>query len=164
MDSEFFNYFSFLGELPALFIISMIPIVELRGAIIVAALNNVNWFWAYIVSVIGNLLPIPFVILFARTLFDKLRTVKFLRKPAGWYERRVLSKADEKMKYSLIALCIFVAIPLPGTGAWTGAAIASVLDMRIKKAFPAIAIGVLIAGVVMEIVCYAVPAVFGSIV
>lgn len=147
-------YFSQTNDVLATFLMSMLPIIELRGSIIFAATQNVPWYIAYIVSVIGNVLPIPFIILFLRPILNYLKKTKHLAKAANWLQERSMKKADKILKYEILGLFIFVAVPLPGTGAWTGAVIASLLDMRIIKAFPTIVLGVLTAGIIMLLGSY----------
>jgi uncharacterized membrane protein len=149
-----FNFFSFLGKEGALFIVSMIPLIELRGSILLGAAMKMNWLIVYIICVIGNLVPVPFIVLFGKKLIGWLKNTRLLSNTAHKFEARLMKKADKVTKYSFIGLCLFVAVPLPGTGAWTGAAIAALLDMKLKHAFLSIALGVLIAGAIMTIGSY----------
>ena len=136
------------------FIISMLPIVELRGAIPVGVGLDMNWGVVYLLSVIGNMLPVPFVILFVRPIIEYLLTTKYLAGFAKKIEERTMSKSDKVRRYKKLGLLLFVAIPLPGTGAWTGAALAGLLNMRLKDAVPMILLGVLIAGILMMGISY----------
>lgn len=146
------------GELVA-FIISLLPILELRGGLVAAALLDVNWVVASIICVVGNILPIPFIILFFRKMLEFFKRRKgILKRFADWLENRTMKNREKVEKYQNVGLLLFVAIPLPGTGAWTGAMLASLLDMRLKRAFPVIAAGVLIAAVIMAIISYGIPA------
>ena len=135
-----------------LFCISMLPVVELRGGIPVGAAMGLPFWAVYPVCILGNLLPAPFLILFAKTVLQKLAT---LPKVGGFFSR-LIRRADEKAeqigKYEKWGLFLLVAIPLPGTGAWTGALVATLFDIRIGVALPAILAGVLIAGGVMTAV------------
>ncbi len=149
MSETIISWFSGLDATLTTFIVSMLPIVELRGSIIFAATQNVPWFTAYWVSVLGNIIPIPFIILFLRPILNYLRQTKHLAKAANWLAERSMKKADKILKYEMLGLYIFVAIPLPGTGAWTGAIIAALLDMRVSKAFLPIVLGVMTAGIIM---------------
>lgn len=132
-------------------LISMVPIVELRGAIPVGYGLGIDNIWILtVLAVLGNLLPVPFIILFIRRIFAWIR--KHLSKLDSFItklEDRANSKSEKVQKSAFWGLFIFVAIPLPGTGAWTGALIAAMLDMRLKKAFPAIAAGVVAAGIII---------------
>lgn len=149
MTDAIVSWFSNINEYAAVFFMSMLPIVELRGSIIFAAATNMPCAWAYVISVIGNMLPIPFVILFLRPVLNWLKTTKHLSGIANWLQERSMKKAGKILKYEMLGLFIFVAIPLPGTGAWTGAIIASILNMRISRALPPIFLGVLTAGFLM---------------
>lgn len=132
------------------FLISMVPIVELRGAIPVALASGVDLLPAICVSMIGNLLPIPFIILFIRKILEWLKSHKGrMQRLANWVEAHAAKRIPKVQKYAFWGLVLFVAIPLPGTGAWSGALIAAMLDMRLKKAFPAIMLGVIIAGLIV---------------
>ena len=157
---EIFDFFGFAGKEVALFLVSMIPIVELRGSIILGAAMNMNWLTVFLISFIGNILPIPLVILFGKKILKWLERIPCLRKLSTWYQEKLLKKAHKVTKYSLIGLCLFVAIPLPGTGAWSGAAIAALLDLKIKQAYPVIVLGVFIAGVIMTLASYGVAGIF----
>jgi uncharacterized membrane protein len=134
---------------------AMVPVVELRGAIPYGVLAGLSVPAAFIIAVIGNLLPIPFLVVFTRKVFEWLRT------KSEWLDgivRKLEAKADKKkdvvMKYEFWGLVLLVAIPLPGTGAWTGALVAAMMDMRLKRAMPAITLGVFIAGVVVTSLTY----------
>ena len=154
------DYFMGAGKEVALFIVSMIPIVELRGAIPIGAGLGMPWYWVFLISVIGNMLPVPFIIILGRKILEILKKIKPFEKLVEKYERKIMKNADKAMKYEFIGLCLLVAIPLPGTGAWTGAVVASFLGMRLKQAIPSILLGVLIAGVIVTLISYGVVAVF----
>ncbi len=136
------------------FIVSMLPILELRGGLIAAKLMNVEFFKAFAICFFGNLLPIPFILLFIRKIFGLLKKFPKVEGIINKLEARSLRKAENVRKYRLLGLLLFVAIPLPGTGAWTGALIADLLDIRIKHSFPVIALGVFVAGVIISILSY----------
>ena len=136
------------------FIISMFPILELRGGLIAAKLMEIDFFKAFIICYIGNMLPIPFILLFIRKIFSLLKKIPKVEKTIVKLEARSIRKADKVEKYRLWGLLIFVGIPLPGTGAWTGALVADLLDIRIKHSLPVIAIGVLIAGIIISALSY----------
>lgn len=144
------NFISIIPNEILIMAISMIPVIELRGAIPVAFAMGMEWWKALILCVIGNLIPVPFVVVYMRPLFNFFRKSRFFVGIIDWLEKRTMKKADTVLKYSAIALFAFVAIPLPGTGAWTGAMIAAILGMRLKHAMPAITVGVLTAGVIMS--------------
>lgn len=136
------------------FIVSLLPVLELRGGLIAAKLMEIDFFKAFIICYFGNMLPIPFILLFIRKIFNLLKKIPAVEKLIVKLEARSIRKADKVEKYRLWGLLIFVAIPLPGTGAWTGALIADLLDIRIKHSLPAIALGVLIAGVIISALSY----------
>ncbi len=144
-----------LGKLIATFFISMAPIIELRGGLPYGIALGLDYPVALVAAVLGNMVPVPFIIVYIRHVFT------WLRKRSKWWDEKITrleKKAHLKgrvvRKYSTIGLCILVAIPLPGTGAWTGALVAAVLDMRLKKAIPAIFLGVCIAAAIMTMVTF----------
>lgn len=143
------------------FIVSLLPILELRGGLIAAKIMNVEFTKAFIICFIGNLLPIPFILFFIRKIFDLLKKNEKLGKIINKIEERSLAKADNVRKYKLWGLFLFVAIPLPGTGAWTGALIADLLGIKIKEAFPTIMAGVFVAGVIISALSYGLFGLFG---
>lgn len=136
------------------FFVSMVPVVELRGAIPIGVASGLAPLVALAVAIAGNMVPVPFIILFIRRIFTWMRTWKVFRGLVERLEARAEQKMDAVRKYAWIGLCILVAIPLPGTGAWTGALVAAFMDMRLKQALPAITLGVIIAGVIMTLVSY----------
>lgn len=143
------------------FLVAMVPVLELRGAIPFGVARGLGIWQAIGISVVGNLLPVPFIILFIRQIFAWLR---------AWNGRfnalvsRLEAKAESKRatveRYAFWGLVILVAVPLPGTGAWTGALVAAMMDMRLRKAFPAIALGVVIAAVIVSVITYGASIVF----
>lgn len=137
-----------------IFIISMIPILELRGGLLAASLLQVPITTAIPICIIGNIIPIPFILLFIKQIFKWLKKVKFLRRLIEKLENRAMSKSDNIKKYEFWGLVLFVGIPLPGTGAWTGSLIAALLDIDFKKAILAELLGIVIATVIMSIVSY----------
>ena len=151
-----FDFFLFGGKDFALFIISMIPFIELRGSIIFGAAMGIPWQHAFLVSFLGNILPVPFLILLARPIFAWLKTTRLLAGFTQKVEDRLMKKADKVtvQKYSAIGLFLFVAIPLPGTGAWSGSLIAALLDVKMRYALPAVIAGVFAAGVIMTVASY----------
>ena len=142
--------------------IAALPVLELRGAIPYGVANGLPYLGVLAVSVIGNMLPVPFIILFVRKIFDWMKKKsKFLAGIAEKMEKRAENKMDVIEKYEMLGLFILVAIPLPGTGAWTGSLISALLGLRLKNAFPMILLGVLTAGVIMMIISYGVGAIIG---
>ena len=142
-------------------LMSAVPVIELRGGIPYGLALGLEWWEAYPAAIIGNMLPVPFIILGVRWVFS------WLSKISPWFEHLV-SKMEEKAaknaelvkKYEMVGLCILVAIPLPGTGAWTGALVAAMLEMRLKDALPAILLGVVIAGAIVTLASMGIIAVF----
>lgn len=156
----------FFGNLPkelVVFIISLFPIVELRGGLIAASILGVPWFIAFPICVLGNMLPIPFILLFIKQIFKILKKIKFMRILIEKIEGKADKKGSKLNKGRILGLFAFVAIPLPGTGAWMGALIANMLDIRIKKSFPTIFLGVFTAGIIMLIIAYALPDLFSTL-
>lgn len=148
-----------IGNIVMTFLIAMVPVLELRAAIPAGVIAGLPIPIALIVSVIGNLLPIPFIILFIRKIFKFMQSKsERLARIVKHFEDKAESKKEQVLKYEFWGLMIFVAIPLPGTGAWTGALIAAMLDMQLKRAFPSIAMGVLIAACIVTILTYGVSA------
>lgn len=145
-----------IGKEFILFIISMVPILELRGGLLAAspAILDVPMWQAIPICLIGNLIPIPFILLLITKIFDWMKGTKRLKPLVEKLEAKAMSKSKNIEKYEFWGLVIFVGIPLPGTGAWTGALIAALLGVRFRKAFPAIVLGVLLAAFIMTIVSY----------
>ena len=142
------------------FFTAMVPVLELRGAIPVGVAGGVPVLAAMLIAVVGNLVPIPILIVFTRNVFDWLKTKGKIKTIVEKLEAKAEAKSEIVQKYEWWGLCILVAIPLPGTGAWTGALVAAVLGMRLKKSLPAITVGVLIAGVIVTLLTYGVTAIF----
>lgn len=145
-----------VGKELILFIISMVPILELRGGLLAAGPTflNIPMWRAFPVSIIGNLLPIPFILLLITKIFDWMKGTKRLKPVVEKLEKKAMSQSANIEKYEFWGLVAFVGIPLPGTGAWTGALIAALLGIRFRKAFPAIVIGVCLAACIMTIISY----------
>lgn len=151
---------SFLGHILATFFISMVPILELRGALPIGVRLGLDPLVSLGVSFLGNIVPVPFIIIFIRRIFGWLRgKSSFLEKVVKKLEDKATKNSDMVHKYELFGLYILVAIPLPGTGAWTGALVAALLDMQLKRAFPPIALGVLTAGIIVLLITYGVTAI-----
>ena len=154
----------FQGNIPEeliIFLISMLPILELRGGMIAAKLLGVELLRAFVICFVGNILPIPFILLFIRKIFEFLKKFSLTKKLVEKLESSSMRKSEKIQKGSKWALLTFVAIPLPGTGGWTGALVAALLDMRIKISFPIIALGVLIANLIMSVFSYGLLGAFG---
>ena len=136
------------------FFLSMVPVLELRAAIPFGVANGLSPLGAMVTAILGNLVPVPFIILFIRRIFGWLKSMKRVRGVVERLERRAARKSEAVRKYAWLGLCVLVAIPLPGTGGWTGALIAALLDLRMKKCLPIIALGVFIAGLIMSLITY----------
>ncbi len=148
------NLGQFISPEGVIFIISMIPILELRGGLLAAALLKVPELTAIPLCIIGNIIPIPFILLFIRKIFKWMKNFKMFRGLVEKLENRAMGKSDKIKRYEFWGLLLFVGIPLPGTGAWTGALIASLLNVDIKKSSLAILGGIIMATVIMYIVSY----------
>lgn len=143
------------------FFVSMVPVIELRGAIPIGVGLGLGHFEAMIISILGNILPVPFIVLFIRNIFAWIRrNLPKLDSMVTKIEEKAHMKSEQVIKWQALGLCIFVAIPLPGTGAWTGALIAALLDIRLRKALPSIALGVVIAGLLITGLTYGFTAIF----
>lgn len=136
------------------FLISLLPVLELRGGLIAAKILGVSFLKAFAICFVGNMLPIPFILLFIRKIFNWLKRFKRINNSINKLEMRSIRKAGKVEKYRLWGLLLLVAIPLPGTGAWTGALVADLLDIRVKNSLPIIALGVLIAGGIVSALSY----------
>lgn len=137
-----------------IFIVSMIPILECRGGLIVASLLKVNIWQAIPICVVGNILPIPFILLFIKKIFEWLKKYNWARPWIEKLENRAMNKSEGMDHGEFWGLLLFVGVPLPGTGAWTGSLIASLLDMDLKKASIAIFFGILLATLIVSILSY----------
>ena len=150
-----------LGRVIATFVVAMLPVIELRGAIPLGVGLGLSHWASMAISCVGNLVPVPFIILFIRRIFEWMkRRSSRLGSFAVKLEQRAYSKRDVIKKWQILGLVILVAIPLPGTGAWTGALVAAVLNIRLKSAFPAIVLGVLIAGVLVTGITFGFTSIF----
>ena len=151
----FSNHLSqFISPEGAVFIISMIPILELRGGLLAASLLKISAAKALPICIVGNIIPIPFILLFIRQIFKWMKKTKMFRGLITKLENRAMGKSDQIKRYEFLGLLLFVGIPLPGTGAWTGALIASLLEVDIKKSSIAILCGLFMASAIMYIVSY----------
>ena len=139
-----------------IFVISMCPILELRGGLIAASLLKLSPITSYVICVIGNILPIPFILWLMGKILKFMRNskIKLFNKFANWLDKKVEKHKGQIEKYGYLGLVLFVGIPLPGTGAWTGCLIASVLEMDKKKSFLASLLGVFIASIIMMIISF----------
>lgn len=150
------NFRNFLSPGWMIFFISALPVFELRGGLIAASLMGINWILASVICIIGNILPVPFIILFMKQIFEKLKNTRF----SGFVnkiEEKAAKSSEKVFKYKRLGLYIFVALPIPGTGAWTGALVASLFGIEIKSATISIFLGLVTATVVMLLFSYVIP-------
>lgn len=150
----FIGLFSGINKNILIFIVSMLPIVELRGGLIAASILNVEFIKAFIICFIGNIIPVPFILLLIESIFKLLKKWNPTKKIVEKLESKSLSKKEQIDKYGYLGLLLFVGVPLPGTGAWTGSLLAVLLNMDKKKSFIFISLGVLMAGIIMSIISY----------
>ena len=148
------NLSQYISPEGAVFLISMIPLLELRGGILAASLLKISAAKEIPLCIVGNIIPIPFILLFIKQIFKVLKKTKIFRGLIIKLEDRAMRKSDQVKKYEFWGLMLFVGIPLPGTGAWTGSLIASLLEIDIKKSSLAILCGIIMATVIMYIVSY----------
>ena len=142
------------GKQLLVFLISLMPILELRGCLIAAALLGLSPWQSYIICIIGNILPVPFILLLINKILDWMRNSKHFKKVADWLDKKVEKHKSQIEKYGYLGVILFVGVPLPGTGAWTGSLIASVLEMDKKKTFLSVCIGVFMASIIMMILSF----------
>lgn len=143
---------SYFMKILTTFCLAMTPVIELRGSIPMGLSYGLEPWLTCLLSVVGNMLPVPFILLFIRKILQWMKRYPRLGRIAERLERRAANKSGRVRKSEFIGLCILVAIPLPGTGAWTGALVAALMEMRMKRALPAIFLGVLIAATIVTTV------------
>lgn len=149
------------GEFIWTMLVSMVPVVELRGGIPFGTAAGLPVWQAYLAAVIGNIIPVPFIIVYIRRIFQWMRRrMPRFNGVVDRLEEKAHLKGATVNKYKYLGLAIFVAIPLPGTGAWTGALVAAFLDMPLRRALPSIAAGVLAAGLAISLLTFGVTAIF----
>ena len=147
---------SFLPKEVFVFLVSMFPLVELRGGVLISSVLGIPLLKANIICIIGNILPIPFILLFIKAIFRFMKKHHILVGFVEWLESHAAKKNGSREKGEFLFLLLFVGIPIPGTGAWTGSLIASLFDFDIRKASLSIFIGILLAALIMDIVSYGV--------
>ena len=143
-------------------LVSMIPVVELRGGIPLGMMLGLPWWQSFLYAVIGNILPVPFILLFINKFIAWMSQskVKFFNKVGSWLLRKAEKNREKIEQYSFFGVCLFVAIPLPVTGAWTGSLVASTIGMKFWKALLSCFLGVLIAATVVTLISYGALAAF----
>lgn len=147
------------GEMTA-FITSVMPVLECRGGMIVAKIFDIPFIKAFLICYFGNMIPMPFILLFIRKILEFMKKHNILKKFIEKMEGRADKNRDKIMRYKQWGLLLFIAIPLPGTGGWTGSLFAALLDIDFKKALPIVALGVFIADLIMSVLTYGVGAIF----
>ncbi len=159
------GFLNSLGLSPegVVFFISMLPLLELRGGILAASFLQVDYIRAALICLLGNIIPIPFILLFITPIFDRLKKTKLFRPMVEKLEAKAMGKSEQIQKYEFLGLLLFVGIPLPGTGAWTGALIAALMDIKLKKAVPAIFLGIMLALMIMSILGYGIPFIINAL-
>jgi len=161
MTDSLINWFTetlnFMPKEVVAFIISMVPILELRGGLVAASILRIDVLKAVIICVIGNMIPVPFILLFITPIFNWMKKTKLFKPMVEKLEKKSMSKSGDIKKYEFWGLALFVGIPLPGTGAWTGALIASLLGIEFKKAFLSTSLGIVIAAAIMTFISYGIP-------
>ena len=150
----FIELFNGINKDIVVFIISMMPILELRGGLLAASILNISLIKGLIICIVGNLLPIPFVLWLIEYFFNLLEKFKPTKKMVKWLKNKAMKKSDSIKKYGYVGLILYVGIPLPGTGAWTGSLLAVLLNLDKKKSFICILAGVFLASVIMTIISY----------
>lgn len=151
-----------VGAYWSVFFCSMLPVIELRGAIPLGSVLGVQPLLCYAIAVAGNLLPVPFILLLIRWVLEGMKRIPGVRRVAFWLEEKAEKNRAKVERYAFWGLLLFVAVPLPGTGAWTGALVAALMGMRFSKAMLSITGGVLIAGAVITAASYGVVAVISA--
>ncbi len=147
---------TFIGKIICTFFISMVPVIELRGALPIGVGMGLPPWGALCVSIVGNMVPVPFIILFIRKILNWMKKFEHFRRIAERLEAKAERQGDKLVKYAELGLFLLVAIPLPGTGAWTGSLVAALFDIRLKSAVPIIFAGVLAAGLLVFFITYGV--------
>ena len=156
MIQTIFDFFSRMGNEFALFMISLIPLIEERGAIIFGAAMGMPWYKVLPICVIANMLPVPFLLLFGMKIIRWLKTTKAFGSFFTRYEQKLQSKSETVEKYGFFALTMFVGIPVPGTGAWSGSLVSTILGFDFKKGLLSILLGVIMAGIILTLASYGV--------
>ncbi len=151
MVSDIFDSLAQIDPKLAIFVVSMIPVVELRGGIILGTALGMEWLEVFLICMAGNLVPIPIIIILGRYVIERLGKTKMFGPAVEKYKAKTLSKSGVIDKYGPWGLVLFVGIPLPGTGVWTGSVLALLMDLRMKKAIPAMILGMVVAGVIMTL-------------
>lgn len=154
-----------VGREWCVFFCSMIPIIELRGAIPMGLAMGLPWWQSFIISVLGNMVPVPFILLFINKIIKLMSEskIKIFNKFSNWLLKKVEKNREKIEKYAFWGVALFVAIPLPATGAWTGSLVAAAIDLKFWKAVLSALVGVIIAGVIITFIFYGGAAALGAL-
>lgn len=147
---------TYAGKILSTFFISMVPVIELRGALPIGVGMGLSPVTALIVSIIGNIVPVPFILLLIRRILKWMHRFEKFDRFANFLEAKAAKAGDKLVKYEMFGLFLLVAIPLPGTGAYTGALVAALFDLRFRNALPVICAGVVTAGLIVFFITYGV--------
>lgn len=150
----------FLPKELFVFLVSMVPLVELRGGVVIAKLLGIKLLKANLICIIGNIVPIPFILLFIKKIFAFMKKHNLMKGFVEWLEKRATNKSKGADRGEFLFLLLFVGIPIPGTGAWMGSLVAALFNFDIKKASIAIFLGIVLAAIIMSIVSYGVLGLF----
>ncbi|MBQ7152559.1 MAG: small multi-drug export protein [Clostridia bacterium] len=163
MTEAISNFFlNIVGKELCVFFCAMLPVIELRGAIPLGTALGLPIWETFLLALAGNLFPVPFILLLIRFIISLMKKIPFMRRFAEWLERKAEKNREKVEKAEFWGLLALVAIPLPGTGAWTGSLVAAVLNMKYWKSLLSIVLGVLIAGVLILGISYGVAAIVAS--
>ena len=154
MVEAVFKFFSFLGDKGALFMISLIPLIEERGAIIFGAARQMPWYVVLPICITANMLPVFFLLPFGMKIIAWLKTTKTFGSFFTRYEQKLQAKSEKVQKYGFFALTMFVGFPIPGTGAWSGSLVSTILGFDFKRGFLSILLGIIMCGIIMTLACY----------
>ena len=144
------------GRIIGIFLISLLPVIELRGSIPIGYYQGLPWYTNMITSIIGNMLPVPFILLFVVKVFEFMKKHNIMVNMIDKLEKKALNRSESLANKEFIGLMLFVAVPFPGTGAWTGALIAALIKLDVKKSFFMILLGVIIAAAIVTLGVYGV--------
>lgn len=150
----------FLPKELFVFLVSMVPLVELRGGVVIAKLLGIKLLKANLICIIGNIVPIPFILLFIKKIFAFMKKHNLMKGFVEWLEKRATNKSKGADRGEFLFLLLFVGVPIPGTGAWMGSLVAALFNFDIKKASIAIFLGIVLAAIIMSIVSYGVLGLF----
>ena len=164
MEGLLFEKLAVIGPEGALFIIAMIPVIEQKGAIILGAAMGLPWWDVLLVAVLGNMVPMPFVLLLGRRVFDWAKKFRVFGKIVARIEKKVASGSEKSQGKFLLGLLCLVTVPIPGTGGWTGSLLSALMGIRLRRSLPVICCGILLGGIIMTLGAYGIVGAFQSFV